>query len=347
MDPILDPMTSRAQMSAFSDELQKIAARAGLKLIRKLVAKGDPKALARAQRISTTPGVLKKTMAGSQVKHLGAGMEGVSTLTAHPKRGLEVRKVIDPKGIAGPKMVANREAAGKALRGSSDVAEFRGAYNTPGGLRAQRFEYAPGRGADSLGAAAGPSTAVGSGRGAAVAAAPARGGGMTQQQRAQAQMKRLKLQGERKGFQVADLHEGNVMMGQQGGGKAVDFIPVPKDKNVGLNQANFSKAMEAQEMAAKGQRTPMLNYLEHKQRPGSVMAQAFRKAPPMHPGQYAVKTPMKAAPAPAAAARPSPAMPSTAPSRPKAMARMPAAGPSTAPVSPKAVKARVPAMAGV
>lgn len=330
---MLDDMTNDARIAAFSDELQKIAARAGLKLIRKLVAKGDPKALARAERLAITPGVLKKTQAGSQIKHLGAGMEGVSTLTAHPKRGLEVRKLIDPKGIAGEGMIANREAAGRALRGSSDVAEFRGARTLPTGIREQRFEFVPGKTVDSMGGAVGggPSTAVASSSGRVrQQAAQAAGGGMTQQQRAQAQIKRLKMQGQQKGFQVADLHEGNVMMGQQGGGKAVDFIPVPKNKDVGLNRANFAQATQAQEAAAAGKRTEYLDYLEDPRRSGNLMARAYAGAPPLTPGSSTRLRQAKMAPKPAPAATPAPrpatpapaaqAMPSTAVSRPRPMA---------------------------
>lgn len=310
---MLDSMTPSVQISAFSDELQKIAARKGLKLIRGLIGKGDPRSLAKANRMAITPGVLKKTQAGSQVKQLGAGMEGVSTLTAHPKRGIEVRKLIDPKGIAGEGMVANRETAGRALKGSPDVAEFRGARTTPSGIREQRFEYVPGReAAESAGetvtkkqwgpaqapasAASAPeqvSTAVGSGatrRGGA--AAPAKGP-MTQEQRVSAQMKRLRLQGERKGFQVADLHEGNVMVpGGGGAGKAVDFIPVPKNQGplggfttgVGLNRENFAKGMHAQQAASLGQRTKYLDYLEDPRRAGNLAARAYAGAPPLTPG---------------------------------------------------------------
>lgn len=250
----------------WNNPMWKTAARAGLRRISQMVSQGN---IAGANRLATTPGVLKKTMEGSQIKHLGAGMEGVSTLTAHPKRGLEVRKVIDPKGIAGPGMVANREAAGQALQHSSDVAQFRGAHTTPSGLRVQRFEYAPGKTVDQMGGAQQASAA----------------GGMSPEARAAAQMKRLKMHGQQAGYQIADLHGGNMVMSPQGGGgKAVDFIPVPKSGNVGLNQANFQQGMHAQEMAQQGQRTPYLDYLEDPRRAGNLMARAFAGAPPLTPG---------------------------------------------------------------
>ena len=259
-------MTSVVGMLGFSDELQKIAARKGLKLIRQLFAKGTPETLAKAERLAITPGVLKKTQAGSQVKHLGSGMEGVSTMTAHPKRGLEVRKVIDPSGISGKGMVHSREQAGKALQHSSDVAQFRGARTTPGGLREQRFAYAPGAGAQTM-----PTKRVAMGTGAM--ANPTR--------RAAAQMKRLKLQGAQKGFGIQDLHADNMMTGP-GGSKAVDFIAVPSAKTPAnfANQANLARARRAQEMADKGIKSSYQAYLESPRRPGKVMARAYGKAAP-------------------------------------------------------------------
>jgi hypothetical protein len=290
-------------------------------MIRNLVAKGTPEALQKADRLAITPGVLKKTQAGSQIKHLGAGMEGVSTLTAHPKRGLGVRKIIDPKGIAGPGMVAQREAAGRALQNSRDVAKFRGATNTPGGLRAQNFDYVPpAKGAPSL-AAGTPaqsgemSTAIGSGRGRASAPALAAGTGapaMDQTRRAQLQMKRLKMQGQQHGFKIQDLHEGNMMAGADGSSRAVDFMAVPSSKTPAnfANSSNLAKAENTMAMAEVGQRTPYLDYLEDPRRPGNVMARAYRKAPPLTPGsstalrQNRQITPRQARPAASQVSRP-------------------------------------------
>ena len=307
----------------------KMAARAGLRRIAQMVAQGN---VSGANRLATTPGVLKKTMAGSQIKHLGSGMEGTSTLVAHPKRGLEVRKVIDPKGIAGPGMIANREAAGTALQHSQDVAQFRGGYDSHG-LRVQRYEYAPGQTLGQMGAGAapgpGPSTAPISNRALrtqgtpAAPASPMAASPMANPQvRAAAQMKRLKMQGQQAGFGVADLHEGNMVMNPQGGGKAVDFIAVPQDKtkSVGINQANFGQAMHAQEQAAQGVRTPYLDYLEDPRRPGNLMARAFGGAPPLTPGSSTALRQAKQAPAiaPAAAGAP-PLRAPTAPQDPSTL----------------------------
>jgi hypothetical protein len=305
------PVDSR--LEGFSSELMKIGARKGLKLIRQLLAKGTPESLAKAERLAISPGVLKKTQAGSQVRHLGSGMEGVSTITAHPKRGIEVRKLIDPKGVAGEGMVAQREAAGRALSGSSDVAAFRGARTTPGGLREQRFAYAqPSPSArPSSGLAAGTpgemSTAVGSGRGRAMASTPSLGAGtgssrgMDATRRQQAQMKRLRRQGERAGFNIQDLHEGNVIAGPGGAGRAVDFMAVPGRPIVGpvprgasrlksapgakyTNPKNTREAFAAQAAADKGMRTPYLDYMEDPRRAGNIAARAYRSAPPLTPG---------------------------------------------------------------
>lgn len=274
--------------------MEKVAARRGMKEIRKKIEAGD---VAGAERMAITPGVLKKTQAGSQIKHLGAGMEGVSTLVAHPTKGVYVRKVIDPKGIAGPGMIAEREAAGKALQGSPDVAQFRGAYNTPSGLRAQEFDYVHGKPVPKDSPAAGElSTAVSPD---AARATQARRGGsrrtpkLTPQQRADAQIKRLKLKGKREGFAVKDTHKGNVMMPEAGGsGKVVDFLakhdtPVkgPDGKSQPyINKKNFQQAVGAQEAALKGVQTPYLDYLHDPRRSGNVMGRAFRSAPPLTPG---------------------------------------------------------------
>lgn len=61
---------SYPSIQAFSDELQKIAARRGLKEIRKAVQGGD---VARASRLAKSPGVLKATDAGSQIRDIGHG----------------------------------------------------------------------------------------------------------------------------------------------------------------------------------------------------------------------------------------------------------------------------------
>jgi hypothetical protein len=89
--------------------------------------------LAGASRLATTPGVLKPSAAGSQIKHLGQGSEGLATLVAHPEHGVAVRKLYDPRGISGPEMIARKEQAGRALGDNPNFAKFLGSSSTPSG----------------------------------------------------------------------------------------------------------------------------------------------------------------------------------------------------------------------
>jgi len=90
----------------FGDELEKMGARKGLKIIRSLVEKGQ---VNKASRIAKSPGVLKpakadpemvggklihraRTSPGHQIKHIGDGTEQVSTLVADSRHGVAVRK---------------------------------------------------------------------------------------------------------------------------------------------------------------------------------------------------------------------------------------------------------------
>ncbi len=262
-----------------NNALWKIAARAGLRRIAQMVSQGN---VAGANRLATTPGVLKKTMAGSQIKQLGAGFEGVSTLTAHPKRGLEVRKVFDPMGIAGPGSIQNRERLGTALQHNQDLAQFRGAHDTPGGLRAHRYEYVPGQSLDAMTTAQRPVTgeAVTNIRGSQPAS------GMTMDQRISAQQKRMALQARQSGIDLKDLHSGNVVTGPQGT-KTVDALAMPRGTNIhdpksGLNQENVKWLDDAREQARQGVETSYLGYATHPSRPGNILGQAYGGTKPMN-----------------------------------------------------------------
>ena len=367
---MLDQMTA-TRISAFADELEKIAARKGLKLIRGLMSRGGEAAQAQANRIAlstkrivrdvspaqqkakkmhkrlmkTDPakaarlekmmlkgrgagvdpmavkttksyGALKKTPEGSQIKQLGSGMEGSSTLVASQKGGVHVRKLVDPKGIAGEGMTANRESFGKAMKDSSDVATFRGARTTPGGLREQKFDYVPPAAAKAvpspaatvkaapvaparstaLGQGTSPgaeiSTAAGSGRGrvqqglAQGTAVPA-GPGMAPDARQGAQMKRLKQQGDKAGYKVQDLHKDNMFAAQGGGSKAVDLMAVPKKHTKGVpfgNPKALDKFDETHRLAEKGLRSNFQDYIEDPRRAGNLAAQAYGGAKPLAAG---------------------------------------------------------------
>lgn len=105
-----------------------------------MVSQGN---FAGASSLATTPGVLKPSLAGSQIKHLGQGSEGLATLVAHPDHGVAVRKLYDPRGISGPEMIARKEQAGKALGDNPNFAKFLGSAQTPQGGNMHFNEYVP------------------------------------------------------------------------------------------------------------------------------------------------------------------------------------------------------------
>lgn len=135
-------MLASELLQGFTDELSKIAARRGLKEIAKLVSGGN---LSKATQLAKTPGVLKATnMAGSAIKDLGQGSEGLATLVAHPQHGVSVRKLYDPKGMASQELIKRKEMAGKAIGANPHVAQFHGTAQTPHGQGTMHFnEYVP------------------------------------------------------------------------------------------------------------------------------------------------------------------------------------------------------------
>lgn len=94
-----------------------------------------------ASRLATTPGVLKPSAAGSQIKHLGQGSEGIATMVAHPEHGVAVRKLYDPRGISGSDMIARKEQAGRAIGDNPHFAKFLGAGQTPHGGQMHFSEF--------------------------------------------------------------------------------------------------------------------------------------------------------------------------------------------------------------
>jgi hypothetical protein len=135
-----------AQLWSVSQQMvTKIAARRGLQMIRQLVQSGGAGDLAKANRLAMRPGVLKPSAAGSQIKDLGMGGEGLATMVADPKRGLSVRKLYDPEGIASKQMIQRKHIAGKNLTGEQSIAQYKGQAPTPqGGGTMQFSEYVPG-----------------------------------------------------------------------------------------------------------------------------------------------------------------------------------------------------------
>lgn len=126
--------------AAWKGELWKTAARAGLRQIARMVQQGNT---AGASTLAKTPGVLKPSVAGSQIRHLGQGSEGLATLTASPQHGVAVRKLYDPRGISGPEMIARKEQAGRALGDNPHFAKFLGSAETPHGGQMHFSEYVP------------------------------------------------------------------------------------------------------------------------------------------------------------------------------------------------------------
>jgi hypothetical protein len=255
----------------FASELHKVAARAGLKMIRRMVDAGE---MGKAERLAITPGVLKKTKAGSQIKHLGSGMEGTSTLIAHPKKGLAVRKIYDPKGVSGPEMIARKAAVGRQLSDSPDAAHFLGETKTRIGP-AHFYEHVPGKTLNEEGIRfskgtpkpdSEPSTAPGKAR---ARIGTAKSMIDSHEREASARMKRLKKRGEKAGVDLGDLHEGNVITGKDGHSRAVDYLPTEDGKPDGLRDEAF--------------KNPDVDYLTNPKRPGNLMARAFRGAPPIPP----------------------------------------------------------------
>ncbi len=122
----------------WNSPLWKEAARAGLRQISRMVSEGN---LAGASQLAKTPGVLKPTLAGSEIKHLGRGGEGLATMVAHPEHGVAVRKLYDPRGVSGPEMIARKEQAGLALRDNPNFARFLGSAQTPYGGQMHFNEY--------------------------------------------------------------------------------------------------------------------------------------------------------------------------------------------------------------
>lgn len=129
-------------IAAFRDEMVKISARRGMKEIAKYVSKG---LLGDASRLARTPGVVRPSAAGSAIKDLGMGGEGLATMVAHPQHGVAVRKLYNPTGLSSPVMIARKEIAGRAIGKNPHVAEFLGSASTPRGQSMHFNEYIPGQ----------------------------------------------------------------------------------------------------------------------------------------------------------------------------------------------------------
>lgn len=179
---------NRTTFDGLWNELEKIALRAGVRLIQQLMAKGTPEAIAQANRLAKTPGVVKSTAMGSQIKHLGRGGEGIADLVAHPQHGVSVRKLYDPtSGIASPTMISRKLQMAKQVE-SPLMAQTHGFARSSRGGRASFHEYVP--------------------------------GGMPTEQTERAIQSQLRSAGAKKGYQLEDIRDVNIR-----GGKAIDVLP--------------------------------------------------------------------------------------------------------------------------
>lgn len=241
------PLNAQAKTATLGVQAAKFAARAGMRQITNALSAGET---ALAHRLATTPGVLKPSAAGSQIRHLGSGMEGTSTLVAHPQHGIAVRKVYDPQGISGPEMVARKAQAGAALQGNPNVAQFRGETPTQIGP-AHFYEHVPG-----------------------VSAPSARGTPSSAEVASQ-----VRSQGAGS-MRLHDVHEGNVV-----NGKVVDYLPVQPGAPTGLRTDVMARAEAASDAHRLGVNHAFTNYIKDPARPGNLMGQAFRGAAPLVQGQ--------------------------------------------------------------
>ena len=263
--------------------MEKVALRRGAEIARDRALAGDT---AGAERLINTPGVLKDTAIEHQLQPLGAGMEGGATLTAARGKGLAVDKLIDPQGIMAPEAYSDGSPAKpgqvapaamrgewlrEELKGHPDIAEFRGAETTPGGLRSQKSEYVPGKETptDPFAAPPGGETAV-----------------QDKQKATKDLIGRVTSDADRAGARVIDFNKSNIKETAAGKPKAIDFMTLPPASNkapAGVNKANFAEGIAARSAQAKGERTPYLDFLEDPRRAGNIRGQAYGGAAPITP----------------------------------------------------------------
>lgn len=132
--------------------IEKSAATRQLKVMRKLFAAGNDAGVEALAKRLAAGGVLKETPLGSQLGHLGRGVEGLATATVGatgrrvPSHVLSVRKIIDPKGVGGfansnPVIMAERMAV---LRRAAQEAARAGEPNPFAALQSKRLGRTPG-----------------------------------------------------------------------------------------------------------------------------------------------------------------------------------------------------------
>lgn len=204
-------------LDGFTDELEKISARKGLKLIRQFVGSGH---IDKAMSIAKSPGVLKPSPMGSTVKMLSKmpTKEGPVMLTAHPDHGLAASKFYHPKGKATTRMVAAKEELGKINHPANTKllgkAEFTGMPHP-----VHHFEYVPGQTLDEVSTSFGkkthPSQRINFTKGVDATISDANESVLDLQRTARS-----------KGLELHDIHANNKMIDRTGQGRLVDSFPV-------------------------------------------------------------------------------------------------------------------------
>lgn len=120
----------------------KTAARAGMRLIQQAMGRGD---MAAANRLARAPGVIKASPGGSQIRQLGKGSEGASTLVADPEHGIAARKLYaGGDSLSTDYAIKQKERAGIAMGKNPHTAEFYGARKAPGGAQMHFTEFVQG-----------------------------------------------------------------------------------------------------------------------------------------------------------------------------------------------------------
>lgn len=259
-------MTSPSFVS-FSDELEKIAARRGLKEIAKAIKGND---VAKASRLAKTPGVLKATAAGSQIKDLGQGGEGVATLVAHPQHGVAVRKLYNPRAVT-PELVARKEQAAQLTKNNPNVAKMLGSNKTQQGNTMHMMEYV---------------------HGSPVQQTPQNYQAIKNTRQSLA--KDLK----RGGMTAQDVRAENMVQDASGKAKLIDYLPTkPREYASGQQRTQISKQLQAQGGKALGKnnivqtdmRAPeLLTGAGGGVTAGGIKGNAFRGAPLTAPRPQAV-----------------------------------------------------------
>jgi len=121
---VLTPRT----VQAFWAELEKLAGTRALKEVRRVFrTKGSREADVLARRFARK-GALKSTDVGSQIRLLGAGVEGPAVVTVGQRAGgggVAVRKQLEPSGyLYSPEIVKRKFEVGQELRGNPGFARL-------------------------------------------------------------------------------------------------------------------------------------------------------------------------------------------------------------------------------